>query len=77
VWGDRVNELDFKIAKILKFCGTRLNARLEIYNALDRSSVLTYVQTYNPAIQSGTGAWLQPQTIMTPRFLKISVQFDF
>ncbi len=77
VWGDRVNELDFKIGKILKFGGTRTNVGIEIYNALNESSVLTYVQTYNPAIQSGTGAWLQPQTIMTPRFLKFSVQFDF
>ncbi len=76
VWGDRVNELDFKVAKILRFGETRTNVGLEIYDALNRSPVLTYNQTYNP-VAVGGNPWLQPLSIMTPRFLKFSVQFDF
>ncbi len=78
VWGNRVNELDFKLAKILRFGRTRTNVGIEIYNALNRASVLTYNQTFNPNVAAGTpGAWLQPNSIMTPRFLKFSAQFDF
>jgi Carboxypeptidase regulatory-like domain len=77
LYGDRVNELDFKIAKILKFGGTRTNVGLEVYNALNSAAVLTYNQVFNPLVQSGPGAWLQPTQIMTPRFFKITAQFDF
>ena len=59
LYGDRVNELDFKIAKILKFGGTRTNVGLEVYNALNSAAVLTYNQVFNPLVQSGPGAWLQ------------------
>ena len=77
LYGDRVNELDFKIAKIVRFHGTRLNAGLEIYNALNANAVLTYAQNFSTAVQSGPGAWLQPTQVMTPRFFKLTAQFDF
>jgi hypothetical protein len=77
LYGDRVNELDFKIAKIVRFGGARLNAGLEIYNALNANAVLTYAQTFSTAVLSGPGAWLQPTQIMTPRFFKFTAQFDF
>jgi hypothetical protein len=77
LYGDRVNELDFKIAKILRFRGTRLNAGFEIYNALNANAVLTYAQNFSTAVQSGPGAWLQPTQVMTPRFFKVTAQFDF
>jgi hypothetical protein len=77
LYGDRVNELDFKLGKIVRVRNTRINVGLEIYNALNASSVLTYNQTFNPAVQSGLGSWLQPTQVMTPRFLKITAQFDF
>jgi hypothetical protein len=77
LYGDRVNELDFKIAKILRLRGTRLNAGLEIYNALNGNSTLTYAQTFTLTNVSGPGAWLQPTQVMTPRFFKVTAQFDF
>jgi hypothetical protein len=77
LYGDRVNELDFKIAKILRFGGMRLNAGLEIYNALNANATLTYAQTFTLTNFSGPGAWLQPTQVMTPRFFKVTAQFDF
>ena len=41
------------------------------------SAILNYNQTFNPAVQSGPGAWLQPLAILTPRFVRISTQLDF
>jgi hypothetical protein len=48
-----------------------------VYNALNSNSTLTYNQTFNPAIQSGPGSWLQPTQIETPRFFKLTAQYDF
>jgi hypothetical protein len=72
MYGDRVNELDFKVAKIVKMGRTRLNAGVEMYNALNSSAILGY----NPAFVPG-GTWLRPTAILTSRFFKLSAQIDF
>lgn len=72
VWGDRVNEIDLRVAKILKFGRTRTNVGVEMFNLINSSSVLTYNQTY-----AVNGPWLAPQSIITPRFFKVSAQIDF
>jgi hypothetical protein len=71
-WGDRVNEIDLRFAKILRFGRTRTNVGVDIYNILNQAAILTYNQTFAPG-----GAWLAPQSVLTPRFLKISAQIDF
>jgi hypothetical protein len=71
-WGDRINELDLRVAKILRFGRTRTNVGFDIYNVLNSSAVLTYNQTFIPG-----GSWLTPLTVLTPRFVKISAQVDF
>ena len=77
LYGDRVNELDLKIAKVLRFGSTRTNIGLEVFNALNSNAVLTYNQVFNPNVQSGVGAWLQPTQVLTSRFFKFSATFDF
>ena len=52
--------------------GTRTRLALDVYNALNSSAVLTYNNAYVPG-----GAWLQPLTILTPRFLRFSAEVDF
>jgi hypothetical protein len=71
MYGDRVNELNFKIARIVKIGRTRMNAGAEIYNALNSSAVLAYNPTF---IQNGT--W-RPTAILTSRFVKLTAQVDF
>jgi hypothetical protein len=70
--GDRINQLDLRVAKTLKFGRSRMQAALDIYNAPNSSAVLTYDNTFVPG-----GPWLQPLTILTPRFLRISAEIDF
>jgi hypothetical protein len=76
-WGDRVNQIDFKVAKVLRFGRTRTTVGLDIYNLTNSNAVLQYNQTFSPTVQAGPGAWLQPQTILLPRFARISAQIDF
>jgi hypothetical protein len=77
LYGDRVNELDFKVAKVLRFGSMRTNVGVELFNALNSAAVLTYNQTFSTTVVSGPGAWLQPTQVLTPRFVKFSATFDF
>jgi Carboxypeptidase regulatory-like domain len=72
MYGDRINELDVRVAKILRLGRTRSTFALDVYNALNSSAVLTYNTTFIPG-----GTWLQPLTILTPRFLKVTFEIDF
>jgi len=71
-WGDRVNEVDLRFAKVLRFGGTRTHVGIDIFNILNSDAILTYNQTFAPG-----GAWLAPQSVLTPRFVKLSAQIDF
>ena len=78
VWGDRVNPLDLRFAKILRFGRTRTNVGFDIYNVLNANPALSYNPAYsfNPAAAT-QAPWPRPQTILVPRFAKISAQIDF
>jgi hypothetical protein len=71
-YGDRVNQLDLRVAKRLTYGRSRLQLALDVYNALNSSAVLAYDNTFVPG-----GTWLQPLTILTPRFAKLSADIDF
>jgi hypothetical protein len=78
VYGDRVNEIDIRLAKILRFGRTRTNIGFDIYNILNSDAVLTYNQTFVlPNATNPNGSWLNPTSLLTPRFVKFSAQFDF
>ncbi len=77
LYGDRVNEVNLRFAKILRFGGVRSNVGVDLYNAFNAAPVLTYNQTFNPAITTGTAAWLRPTSVLQARYVKISAQIDF
>ena len=72
MYGNRINQIDFRVAKRLGYRRARTLVALDIYNALNSSAVLTYNNTFVPG-----GPWLQPLTIITPRFLTLSAEIDF
>jgi hypothetical protein len=72
MYGDRINQLDLRVAKSLTFGRSRTLVGLEIYNALNSSAVLTYNNSFVP-----DGTWLQPLTILTPRLFKITAELEF
>jgi hypothetical protein len=70
LYGDRVSQLDFRFAKILRLGRTRSTIGLDIYNVANSSVGLTYNGTY------GT-SWLRPLSFMPARFAKVTGQFNF
>ena len=46
--GDRVNQIDLRVAKILRFGRTRTNVGFDISNITNAAPVLTYNETFIP-----------------------------
>lgn len=69
MYGDRMNTMDLRLAKIFRFGTTRSSVTVDVYNLWNRNPV----QQYNNNFSS----WLTPQRILQARFMKLGVQFDF
>jgi hypothetical protein len=70
--GERVNQIDFRVGKLLRFGRQRATLSVDMFNLLNPDTILTYNQTYNP-----TGNWLNPLGVMTARTVKFTAQWDF
>jgi hypothetical protein len=69
IYGDRVNQVDFRVGKIFRFGGRRAQVNLDVYNLLNANPVMQENASYQ--------VWRTPQRIMDARLFKISGQFDF
>jgi Carboxypeptidase regulatory-like domain len=73
MFGDRLNQLDFRVSKLFRLDTMRTAVNFDLYNALNANPVTILNMNY-----AGTGAaWQQPQGILPARLFKLSVQFDF
>jgi hypothetical protein len=72
LYGDRVNSLDFRVAKLLRFGRTRTQVGVDIYNATNTDTPRTFNNSFTPG-----GNWLVPTSVLTARFVKLGMQFDF
>lgn len=69
MYGDRLNQLDLRFSKILRFGGTRTTLNLDVNNALNSNPVTSESALFT--------TWRRPSTILLARFAKVSMQFDF
>jgi hypothetical protein len=70
MYGARAQQLDISLRRTFRLPTGRVLATVDIYNALNRSDVISYNNTYGPA-------WLRPTAIQTGRWFKFGAQFDF
>ena len=70
MYGDRINQVDLRVGKILRYGRTRTNLSVDVYNVLNSSAVQTFNLTYGPN-------WLTPTLVMPARFVKVSAQVNF
>jgi hypothetical protein len=81
LYGPRVNQVDMRFAKIVRFKKMRANIGVDVINLLNANTALSYTSTY--AFSTGTaatangGSWQQPATIMAPRYARFSMTLDF
>ena len=69
MYGERLNQVDLRFAKILRFAERRVSLNVDLYNALNGNAVLQQSNTY--------GNWQQPQGILVGRSVKFSTQYSF
>jgi hypothetical protein len=69
-YGERLNQLDLRIGKILRLGRSRTAVNLDFFNLFNGSAVTAENASF-PA------AFRRPTQIMLARFMKISAQFDF
>jgi Carboxypeptidase regulatory-like domain len=69
-YGDRVNQVDLRAAKILRLGGTRTLVGFDLYNLFNSNPGLTYNQAFGPN-------YLRPTSILMPRFIRFNATVDF
>jgi outer membrane receptor protein involved in Fe transport len=69
LFGDRVHQLDIRMGKGVRLGRVRTTASLDVYNVFNVSPVRAYSAAF--------ATWQQPQSILSPRFVKVVLQFDF
>jgi hypothetical protein len=73
LYGDYVRQVDLRAGKILRFGKTRTLVALDLYNVFNQNPGLTFVQGF-----TGTGStWLNPTSLLMPRFVRFNVTVDF
>jgi len=69
MYGERLNQIDFRVGKTLRVGRTRTAINLDLYNAFNRDTILRQSNIY--------ANWQDAQIIVQGRIAKISAQFDF
>jgi hypothetical protein len=77
LYGPRLNNIDFRVAKIFHFGRTRAQVGLDVYNILNSDTVATYNLAYVAPTATSPSNWLTPSTIATARYAKVNFQVDF
>ena len=73
LYGPRRNNIDMRVAKILRYGRTRTQVGIDIYNLTNTDYVTSYNQTYSPTATT----WLTPTGIQPARYARANVQIDF
>jgi len=71
LYGDRINQIDARLAKSFAAGRTRIQLTAGGYNLLNSSAVLAINSSYT------SGLWLQPTVVMQGRLFKFGFQLDY
>jgi hypothetical protein len=77
LYGERVNNLDMRVAKIVRIKGTRTNIGVDFYNLTNGNTPTTVDQSYSADPTALGARWLRPTAVLNPRFVRFNVQVDF
>ena len=77
--GGRRNQVDMRVAKILRFGRTRADIGVDLGNLLNTNYGTAYTTTYqfSQGNTLGGGTWLNPTSIYTPRFMRLNFTVNF
>jgi hypothetical protein len=75
LYGDRLNQTDFRVGKIFRFAGSRrATASVDLYNLFNGNAVLTENSSYS---LTNEALWRTPQLVQSARLLKFTLAVNF
>jgi hypothetical protein len=69
-FGERMYQVDFRVAKTLSAGSVRFTPEMDVYNLLNSSSVVRLNTTYGPQ-------WQVPQGVLLGRFARVGAKLTF
>ena len=80
LYGEGYSIFDVKIGKNIRFLDKRLNVGVDIYNLFNNDAIRTYEEDLDVADNPTTPVverFGQATELLSPRFVRLSIQFDF
>jgi hypothetical protein len=70
VYYPRLNQLDLKLSKRIRYRATRINPQLDLFNVMNAATVLSQVNAYGPSLGN-------VQSILNPRFFRLGATVNW
>jgi hypothetical protein len=79
LYGDRLNSIDLRFGKILRYGNSKTAINFDVYNLFNANTTEVFQRAYTAPAAAGAprSTYRDPLQIMSARFFKISAQFDF
>ena len=75
----RRNQMDLRVAKIVRFGSTRIEGGFDLGNVLNTNYATAFENTYQYSAgnTANGGTWNNPTSVITPRFVRLNLTVDF
>jgi Carboxypeptidase regulatory-like domain len=73
VYPDRLNTVDMRFTKILRFGRTRTNVGVDLYNLFNANTGTSFNENFG----TDGSTWLRPNAILNPRYVRFNATVDF
>jgi hypothetical protein len=78
VYPERLNTMDMRVSKVLRFGRTRSNVGIDLYNLFNANTGTVFNQVYGTAGTANLGAaWLRPTSILNARVVRFNATVDW
>jgi len=80
LYGEGYTIFDLKLAKNVRFASKRLNVGVDVYNLFNNDAIRGYENNFDAVDNPATPAvekWGQATELLSPRFVRLSIQLDF
>jgi hypothetical protein len=76
---ERRNQMDMRLAKNIRFAGTRTSVGVDLYNLFNANYATSYNTTYSYTLDAAPrpAGWGTPTAIASPRFVRVNLTMNF